>query len=166
MRAVRVNQKIKVTGCKTKTINWKMVKNFSRTERSCRVDKIVWLFEFDLTWQWEISKGILVTFAHGVITFQLRTSGVRVSPSHKTQTHTHSQPDLHTALATLCSSWPAANCETPNQLTLQQSALSHWQKMITVLYLTHSYEKHINYCTCHTHTTLLVLQSWTFEDET
>lgn len=42
--------------------------------------------------------------------------------------HAHTRPDLHTALATLCSSWPAANCEAPNQLTLQLSGFSHSQK--------------------------------------
>lgn len=42
--------------------------------------------------------------------------------------HAHTRPDLHTALATLCSSWPAANCEAPNQLTLQPSGFSHSQK--------------------------------------
>lgn len=63
--------------------------------------------------------------------------------------HAHTRPDLHTALATLCSSWPAANCEAPNQLTLQPSGFSHSQKKkknLPVLYLKQSHVNLINYC--------------------
>ena len=70
-----------------------------------------------------------------------------------THTHTHTRSDLHTALATLCLSWPAANCEAPNQLTMQQPGSSHSQKTnkhTTALYLKHSHVNIMNYCTAHT----------------
>ena len=114
---------------------------------------VIWSNCLNLTEKW---------YSHcslGFIAFHERASGIKAAPCHTpcytthTHTHTHTRSDLHTALATLCLSWPAANCEAPNQLTMQQPGSSHSQKTnkhTIALYLKHSHVNIMNYCTAHT----------------